>query len=472
MRLRTCTDIFLINLILCFSSLGADSVSTPVPSKENNSIADIVSVLKSDSISKTESINGTDTASNAISQEYGSDQAFISMTGDCRYPAVSADGNTIHLAWIVTEGVNTSVYYRRSSDEGQKWTSSQKISNEHGDCHPPTIAVNAGIVHLAWVDYGETVDGELYYTRSLDSGNTWEKSRILITDANSSRYPLLACKDNDVYLIRQDVENKVYFKASYDKGLTWQEEMLLGKVGKHSCYCYPPAIASKDKELIIVWSDLGDNKNGLNLGVNGVNLLRSRDKTISSVVFRKSTDNGRTWNKPKVLSAISVSKETKEEIDNPVMLSDGSQYSVFWLDRRDVILGEIFYTRFDPKTAKFPIQGTKVYPISKRSPKRPSAVFDKDGNIQFTWASFFSNESVIYSGKIDPSGNPIGEKQNLTTTVGNYFNPVIARTASGSLHIFWFAVPKDENGWSRIFFKSSKDNGATWENWEPQKKDM
>jgi hypothetical protein len=398
--------------------------------------------------------------------------AFISMAGDCRYPAVVSEGNNIYMTWVGTEGVTASIYYRWSADEGKEWTSSRRISNEKSDCYPPAIAVNSGIVHVAWVDYGETVDGELYYSRSLDGGETWEKNRILITDANSARYPLLACKENNVYLIWQDVENKVYFKASRDKGLTWEKEMLLGKVGKHSCYCYPPAISCNGNELVVVWSDFREDKKGLSLGWNGVGLWKSNEDMVSSVVLRKSNDNGRTWGNEQILSKTKVSKETKEEFDNPIMLSDGSLSYLFWLDRRNIQLGEIFYARFDPKTDKGLITGRNLYPIEKRSPKRPSVVFDKDKHLHFTWASYLGGESVVSYGEIDPAGNVLKEKKDLTTSAGSYNNPIITSTASGFLHVFWFDVPKDKTEWSRIFLKTSKDNGATWENWGSQKKEM
>jgi Neuraminidase (sialidase) len=400
------------------------------------------------------------------------DTAFISMTGDCRYPAIATEGKSIFMTWLVSEGKNAQLYFRRSSDEGLNWTSARKMSNDNGDVFPPAIAVNSGIVHLAWIDYGETVDGELYYARSLDGGETWGKNLILVKDANSARYPLLAGRENNVYLIWQDVENKVYFKASYDQGKTWKDQVLLGKVGKHSCYCYPPAISCSGKELTVVWSDFRDDKKGLKVLFDGLSLFKSGDKMISSVVCRRSTDNGRTWNMEQVLSATPLSKETKEEIDNPIMVSDGSLSYLFWLDRRNLVLGEIFYSRFDPKTAKFPIDGKNVYPTEKRSPKRPSVVFDKEGNLHFTWASFFNGESIVYYGEIDPAGNVLKEKKELTTNPGHYYNPILARTSSGLLHVFWFDQPKeDKTEWSRIFFKTSKDNGVTWENWEPQKKD-
>jgi hypothetical protein len=401
-----------------------------------------------------------------------SSPAFISMNGDCRYPAVASEGNSIHMVWVVTEGVAASIYYRRSTDEGKEWTSARKISNEKGNSFPPALAVNAGMVHVAWVDYGETVDGELYYSRSLDGGETWEKNRILVTDANSARYPLLACRDKAVYLIRQDVENKVYFKASRDQGLTWENDMLLGKVGKHSCYCYPPAISCNGNRLMVVWTDFSDDKKGMSLGVAGFSLLKGNDKMVSSVVCRISEDDGRTWGKEKILSATPLSKETKEEIDNPIMLSDGSQSYLFWLDRRNIQLGEIFFARFDPATDKCPVTGRNLYPAERRSPKRPSVVIDKDKHLYFSWASFLGGESVVSYGEIDPAGNALVEKKNLTTGTGSFHNPIITRTASGALHVFWFDAPvKDKTEWSRIFLKTSRDNGATWENWAPQRKD-
>ncbi|HUI92710.1 MAG TPA: exo-alpha-sialidase [Chitinivibrionales bacterium] len=420
-----------------------------------------MSANKADSASASPSVKKADSTS-----------AFISMQGDCRYPAVTSEGNSIFMAWVATEGVTTSIYYRHSADEGKTWTSSRRLSNDRSDAYPPAMAVNAGTVHVAWVDYGETVDGELYYSRSLDGGETWEKNRILITDANSARYPLLACKDKNVYLIWQDVENKVYFKASRDQGFTWEKELLLGKVGKHSCYCYPPAISCCGNELAVVWTDFSEEKKGLSLGFDGFNLWKSSDNSVSSVVLRTSDDNGRTWCREQVLSATKVSKETKEEIDNPIMLSDGVQSYLFWLDRRNIQLGEIFYARFDPKMEKCPITGRNLYPTEKRSPKRPSVVFDKDMNLHFTWASFFNGESVVSYGEIDQTGKVLREKKDLTAGVGSYYNPIITRTSSGLLHVFWFDQPKDKSEWSRIFLKTSKDNGDTWENWEPQKKDM
>jgi hypothetical protein len=187
------------------------------------------------------------------------DTPFLSIAGDCRYPAVASEGNGVYLVWLAVEGKDACIYFRRSMDEGKEWSSARKISNKNGSCYPPAIAVNSGVAHAVWVDYGETIDGEVYYARSLDGGETWEKPVILITDGNSARHPLLEANGDDVYLVWQDERNKVYFMVSHDKGMVWESPTLLASLGTKSCYCHPPTIAIAGKELRIVWTDVRDD---------------------------------------------------------------------------------------------------------------------------------------------------------------------------------------------------------------------
>ena len=95
------------------------------------------------------------------------------------------------MVWLVLEGKPAHLYFKRSTDEGREWNSSRMISNEKSDCLPPALAVNSATLHVAWVDFGETIDGEIYYARSRDGGDTWEKNFILVANAAGTRYPCL-----------------------------------------------------------------------------------------------------------------------------------------------------------------------------------------------------------------------------------------------------------------------------------------
>jgi hypothetical protein len=413
---------------------------------------------------------------------FSDDEVFISMAGDSRYPAVTTEGNTMYMVWLVAEGKKANLYFRRSPDEGKTWTRARKVSNEKSDCLPPAIAVNSGIVHAAWVDYGETIGGELYYARSVDGGDTWEKNVIIVGDANHTRYPSLVCKGNDTYLIWQDGENTVFFKASYDQGRTWKKETLVEKVGTHSCFCFPPAFSAGENELVVAWSDMRRDNRGLSLKIFGFSLFQAHDKEVSvvnrnkpmvsSIICRKSTDKGRTWGKEILLAKCKVPKEMKDEIDNPIMRSDGSLSTIFWLDRRNVELGELYYATFNPGKHRGLLDGKHIYPTPTRSPKRPSVAVDRKGNLHITWATFFRGQSIIHYGAITPGGGILREKRDMTSKVGRYHSPLITRTPSGIMYLFWFDEPKDKREWSKIFMKISWDDGLTWENWEPLKKEM
>ena len=397
------------------------------------------------------------------------DGAFISMNGDCRYPAVATEENSIYLVWLFTKVRPRDLYFQRSIDEGRTWEGARRISRENGDCLPPSIAVNSGIIHLAWIDCGEVIDGAMYYTRSFDGGDNWEKHRVLVGNTNSAMSPSFACAGSNVYLLWEDVETNFFFKASRDRGLTWENEMLLGKVGKHSCYCLPPALLVNGNELVVVWSDFRKKKKHLNLRVFSKG---HRDEWFFYIICRKSTNNGRTWSKEHILTSAEVSKELQGKIDNPTMFSDGSRSYLFWVDKHNSPLGEILYTVFDPSKENDQVTGKMLYPTPKRSPSCPSVVFDNNRNLHFTWVSTFSWESIIHYGSLDPAGNILKEKKDLTSNGDRYYNPIIIKTTSGLLHIFWFNEPfKDEDEHARIFLKTSSDNGLTWESRKSQTKD-
>ena len=404
---------------------------------------------------------------------FSDDLPFISIAGDCRYPAVASEENGIYLVWLAVEGKDACVYFRRSMNEGKDWSDARKISNKEGTCYPPAIAVKAGLVHVAWVDYSETIDGELYYTRSFDKGETWEKSSLLISKGNSARRPLVAASGKDVYILWQDEENKIFFMASHDKGMTWDAPLLLAKCGTNACYCRPPDIVISGNEVRVVWNDVREDRKGFKIALYGFPIVKKGVEMISAIACRTSADGGRTWGKEQLLTSTKFKKEMEEEIENPVMLSDNSLSYLFWIEKKNIALGEIFFARFDSNTDKFPVAGKNSLLDRKRSPKRFSVVSGNNGRrFHCIWASFLLGKSVICYGQCDTEGNILVEKKALTSETGRYHDPAITITPSGLLHVFWFDQPKDKNGWARIFLKTSVDNGLTWEAWGSPEKEM
>lgn len=388
------------------------------------------------------------------------ERPFITANNDTRYPAITAEGSNVYLTWLSREKRPSHVFFCKSSDDGNNWTAPQKISNPGGDCMPPTITAASGTLHLAWVDCGEVIEGELYYTQSTDGGMTWKKSAVIVDTMKSATNPMMTAHGDHVYLIWQNVATTVYFKASYDKGLTWEKEVLLGDVGKHSCYCYPPALAVHGDTLTVVWNDLSGAENQK----SWFPFFGKADTStwISSIICRTSNDNGRTWNRERTLASKPVLKETVDEVDNPVLFSDSVRTWLFWQDKHTVPLGEILFTRITA-TAKKRITGTSLFPAPKRAVKCPSGVFDGSGNLHLTWTSKSRGVATVHYGILDSSGKALRVKVNLTSTESRYQNPVMARTASGTLYIAWFNKSDDKKVPSTMFLTASSNSGLTWE---------
>jgi hypothetical protein len=213
----------------------------------------------------------------------------------------------------------------------------------------------------------------------------------------------------------------------------------------------------------MAWTDLRGDTQGFTATLYGVPVLNTSKRLAASIVCRRSVDNGRTWSKEFDLATTRFSKEFNDDLDNPALLSNGPQSYLFWLDRRNVPLGEIFYAGFDPGSQKDTVCGRNLFPDEQRSPEKLSIVPDISQNLHLTWAGVFNGKSVIYYGKISSSGNILIDKKSLTSDPGRFQNPVIVTTASGMLKVFWFGTFGNEGGPSRIFSATSSDNGATWQ---------
>jgi hypothetical protein len=213
----------------------------------------------------------------------------------------------------------------------------------------------------------------------------------------------------------------------------------------------------------VAWTDLRGDTQGFTAALYGIQVLNTSKKLASSIVCRRSTDNGRSWSEEFDLATTRFSKEFNDDLDNPALLSTGSLVNLFWTDRRNVPLGEIFYAGFDPGTLKDTVCGRNLFSADQWSPEHLSVVPDISQNLHLTWTGAYNGKSVLYYGKIDPAGKVLIDKKCLTPDPGRIHNPVIAVTASGLLKIVWFGTPGNENGPSKLFLTSSSDNGTTWQ---------
>jgi hypothetical protein len=129
------------------------------------------------------------------------------------FPVVAAYDNEIHVAWSDNRNAGvTEVYYTSSLDGGDTWSTPIAISPVDGfNSWTPSVAVNADHVYIAWTDarFGSedcaTNNADchevLYFRGSADSGQTWGAETELTCDSSLYTYaPSVFVEDDTIHI--------------------------------------------------------------------------------------------------------------------------------------------------------------------------------------------------------------------------------------------------------------------------------
>ncbi|MEK7829731.1 MAG: sialidase family protein [Acidobacteriota bacterium] len=85
-------------------------------------------------------------------------------------PSIALAGNDLHVVWFDYRDGNAEVYYKHSPDAGANWMPDERLTTAPGDSLHPTVAVNAGAVHVVWFDNRDG-NSEIYYKRLRQLSN-------------------------------------------------------------------------------------------------------------------------------------------------------------------------------------------------------------------------------------------------------------------------------------------------------------
>jgi hypothetical protein len=226
------------------------------------------------------------------------------------YPTIAVDSSdNLHLVWRDDTGGNNEIYYKKSTDGGVTWTTSQRLTWTSGISWDPAIAISpSGNLHVVWYD-GTGGNNEIYYKKSTNGGAKWSASQRLTWTSGYSEYPaVLVDSSGNVHVVWQahiPVNSEIYYKRSTDGGATWTPSQRLTW---NSYYSGSPAIAvDSSGNLHVVWYDSAT--------------------TNFEIHYRKSTDGGTTWTPSQRLTW------TPGYSENPAIAVDSSgNLHVVWDD--------------------------------------------------------------------------------------------------------------------------------------------
>jgi Neuraminidase (sialidase) len=164
------------------------------------------------------------------------------------------------------------IFFTRSLDGGDTWSTPINLSNNSGNSVRPTIAVSPeGIIYVAW---GDNTEGkyDVFLRSSSDTGNTWSPISNITTSLKSQdRLPSIAVDAHGTLYVawthktRDDeggvvtIEREVFLQYSQDGGQTWSAPYSVSRGPSQSSVMRPQLAIDPAGSLYVIWEEDSGN---------------------------------------------------------------------------------------------------------------------------------------------------------------------------------------------------------------------
>ena len=178
--------------------------------------------------------------------------------GTSSHPDIAVDYlGQLHLVWKGEATGNDQIYYKKSTDNGETWTASKRLTWTSGDTWYPAMTVtSSGDIHVVWDD-DTPGNKEIYYKKSTDGGDTWTASKRITWTPGASMYSGIAVDSTGqlhvVWYENVSGNNEIYYSRSTDGGASWSPgQRLTWNSGSST---FPAISADTSGNVHMVWYD-------------------------------------------------------------------------------------------------------------------------------------------------------------------------------------------------------------------------
>jgi len=203
--------------------------------------------------------SGRSTIYYAFSEDAGLTwEGFAPLTegaGQSNFPSIVVEGSTVYVVWQDNRDGNTEVFLKRSEDGGVSWGPDRRVTANPARSENPSIAVQGSEVYVTWTDTRDDAFFEVYCSRSLDGGETWEEPQRLSHASGQSYNPSIAVSGPMVHVLWHDERDgnpDIYYAASDDGGASWWASENLSLDPDVS---YSPFVAVDGWRVHVIWQD-------------------------------------------------------------------------------------------------------------------------------------------------------------------------------------------------------------------------
>ena len=309
-----------------------------------------------------------------------------------------------------------------------QWEPDRKLSMTDSSAHTNEnmarcLVACGDTLHAVWYD-AQNNGSAIFYKRSSDRGTTWGADTRISGIPGTADFPSLAQSGSTLHLVWRDSRGgqyASYYKRSLDGGRTWGSDVSLGY--EH----WWPSVAAVGPMVFVALND-------------------NLDSTNSEVFFRRSTDNGTSWEPAQRISnAVGRSED-------PCISAEGSRVHIAWNEFRDGNC-EVYTRRSSDQGVTWGLETRLTYaPNHSYSPD----IVVSDSIVDVAWEDRRTGDYDIYRIRSTDLGLTWGTEQRLTSDTATSAYPAFVLSGS-NIHLVWF------NFGGGIFYLRSTDNGASWD---------
>lgn len=134
---------------------------------------------------------------------FSSRRNLSSNSGDSVRPIIDATGDNVYVVWTDTTPGSQEVFFRRSTSEGESFSSTRNLSNTPGNSVAPALASVGSFVRVIWHDdtFG---NDEILYRVSDDRGGSFEGIDNLSETPGTSNFGDIIATSTEVHVVWLD----------------------------------------------------------------------------------------------------------------------------------------------------------------------------------------------------------------------------------------------------------------------------
>ena len=351
----------------------------------------------------------------------------LSWTSGGSYrPAIVADASGgLHVAWYdYGETANQEIFYIRSTDGGSTWQPRQRLTWTEGGSFNPALAVDlSDNIHLIWEDSPSGMR-DIFYRKSTDGGTTWTAGqRLTWTFGTSSNPDIAVDPSGHLHVAWYDStpgNPEIYYKRSTDGGASWETNKRLTWTSAYSRY--PALAADASGHLHLVYEDLSSG--------------------YSDAYYKKSTNGGTTWSASRRITW------TSSNYFEPDMAVDSSNNPHAVWNAGPPGNEEVYYRKSTDGGTTW--TASQLLSLNSGGSYYPAITTGPSNNLQLVWFDYTPGNAEIFYKKSTAGGDAWTSNQRITWTSGNSMTPAIAVDAWGIIHVVW---TDNTPGNEEIFYK-------------------